>query len=301
MPRTSAPILLLAALSLAAPLSLATKPQAPTLDLDTPAGTMAAMRKIQCSLNDGEPVTYYWHGNMYSRVAGEPDRLLFKVAGMNVRQCRSVSDPEKGAGYRLVSREILLYLDPRTGEVARTWNNPWTGEEVEVLHVANDPVNSTAWTIGRDGQPASWRGSIQGDRWWMTSTIPLFYTNPLAGDYQRYVGGVYHATEMFNFMGDLDGLVDGRLATAPTQVGWVRMSGWLPWMQMSGRDGLVYFHTAGVKLGAWDELPAVMKDEIAANYPEYREPPPLDDERPNETSWTYFMKKVTPKPIGRHR
>ncbi|MFZ9061938.1 MAG: DUF1838 family protein, partial [Steroidobacteraceae bacterium] len=230
MPRTSAPILLLAALSLAAPLSLATKPQAPTLDLDTPAGTMAAMRKIQCSLNDGEPVTYYWHGNMYSRVAGEPDRLLFKVVGMNVRQCRSVSDPEKGAGYRLVSREILLYVDPRTGEVARTWKNPWTGEEVEVLHVANDPVNSTAWTIGRDGKPASWRGSIQGDRWWMTSTIPLFYTNPLGGDYQRYVGGVYHATEMFNFMGDLDGLVDGHKATAPTQVGWVRMSGWLPWM-----------------------------------------------------------------------
>jgi hypothetical protein len=34
-----------------------------------------------------------------------------------------------------------------------------------------------------------------------------------------------------------------------------------------------------------------MKAEIAANYPEYTTPPPVDDTRPNETSWTY-MKKI---------
>ena len=50
--------------------------------------------------------------------------------------------------------------------------------------------------------------------------------------------------------------------------------------------------TAGVKLGSWDELPDVMKREIETNYPEYRNPPPGDDPRPNETSWTYFKKKV---------
>ncbi len=41
-----------------------------------------------------------------------------------------------------------------------------------------------------------------------------------------------------------------------------------------------------------------MKKEIAANYPEYREPPPGDDQRPNETSWTYFKKKVEPQQGG---
>jgi len=34
-----------------------------------------------------------------------------------------------------------------------------------------------------------------------------------------------------------------------------------------------------------------MKKEIAANYPDYNTPPPGDDDRPNETSWTY-MKKI---------
>lgn len=296
------PLTLLAAaacLTLSALPAAATKPGAPRIDLDTPAGVMTASRKVQCSLKDGEPVTFYWHGDMYSRVTGERDRLLFKVEGMNTRRCVTVTDPEKGTGFRLVSREILLYLDPKTGEVARKWSNPWTGEEVDVLHVANDPVNSTWWPVGRDGKPQSWTGSVQGNRWWQTVTFPLFYTNPLAGDYQKYVGGFYQATEMFNFMGELDDLLDGRKPTAEVQVGWVRLSTWLPWMQMSGRDGLVYFHTAGVKLASWDELPEVMKKEVATNYPEYREPPPADDTRPNETSWSYFKKKVQPQGGGR--
>jgi hypothetical protein len=298
---TTRPLVALSAatlLALAAQPALATKPNAPRVDLSTTAGVMTAYRKIQCSLVDGEPVTYYWHGDMFSRVQGERDRLLFKVYGMNTRRCTTVTDPEKGSGFKLVSREILLYVDPKTGEVARKWSNPWTGEEVDVLHVANDPVNSTWWPIGRDGKPQSWSGDTLGNRWWQTVTVPLFYTNPLGGDYQKYVGGIYHATEMFNFGGDLDDLLDGRRTTAAVQVGWVRISDWLPWMQMSGREGEVYFHTAGVKLGSWDELPELMKKEIAANYPEYREPPPGDDDRPNETSWTYFKKKVQPQQGG---
>ena len=225
------------ALLAASAASVAAKTGVPEIDLGKAEGVLMASRKIHCSLEDGEAVTYYWHGNMFSRVQGERDRLLFKVEGMNVRRCTTVTDPEKGTGFKLVSREILLYLDPATGEVVRTWKNPWTGEEVEVMHIANDPVNSTWWPIGRDGKPLSWAGSTEGNRWWQTVTVPLFYTNPLAGDYQKYVGGFYHATEMFNFMGDLDDLLDPTRPSANVRVGWVRIADWLPWMQMSGREG----------------------------------------------------------------
>jgi hypothetical protein len=39
-----------------------------------------------------------------------------------------------------------------------------------------------------------------------------------------------------------------------------------------------------------------MLKEIDAAYPEYRNPPPGDDARENETSWTYFRKKVPGEP-----
>lgn len=288
---------LAAALLAAAPFAQAAKPK--PIDLGTPEGVLQASRKIQCSTRDDVPATYWWHGDMYSRVPGERDRLLFKVEGMNVRRCVAVEDPVKGKGFKLVSRELLFYRDPATGELARKWQNPWTGAELEVIQTANDPVNSTWWANGRDGKtPMTWSGSGQGNAWWQTSTIPLFYRNPLAGDYQDYVGGAYHATEMFNFMGNLDDLVDPRKDSADVRVGWVRISGFLPWMKMGDRAGELYFHTAGRKLASWDDLPARMKAEIAAEYPAWKEPPPGTDERPNETSWTYFRKKVPP-PTGK--
>jgi len=258
------------------------------LDLDTPEGAMLAMRKVQCSLNDGEAVTYYWHGRAYSRRMGEKDKNIFNVEGMNVRACSTVTDPEKGEGYKLVTREILLYKDAKTGKVLKTWENPWTGEDVEVMHVANDPVNSSGYVTGRDGKPSKFAGDVMGDRFQMSFTVPLFYPNPLASEYQKEIGGTYHATEMFNFFGTVDDLTDMSKPTADVAVGWSRMSDWLPWMNMQGRDGVIYMHTAGRKLESWDDLSDTMKSEINNHYPEYVGPPPLDDPRKNMTSWEYF-------------
>ena len=260
------------------------------LSFDNPEDVIEMNRKIACSTVDAEPVTYYWHGYAYSRRAGERDRRLFRLEGMNVRACGTVEHPEYGTGWRMVSREILLYLDPETNEVLSTWDNPWTGETVEVLHVANDPVNSRAPSFPNGPRgPAQFSGSIQGDDFWWTITVPLFYSNPLASEFQAEIGGTYHATEMFNFFGNVSDLTDPTATTADTEVGWVRQSDWLPWMRMGGRDGIIYMHTAGTKLDSWDELPDFFKEEIAEHYPEYTDAPPVDDARTNMTSWEYYL------------
>lgn len=272
----------------------------PRLDLSTPAGVVAANRKIACDSRDGVPITYYWSGDAYSRRQGEADRLLFRAEGMNIRQCVSVNDPVRGAGYKMVSRELLIYRDARTGEVLKKWTNPWTNETLDVLHVANDPVNSTSYVTGRDGQPVRWSGTSLGDTWMNSITVPLFYNNPLGGAFQAEVGGTYHATEMFNFSGSLANLLDPDTTTAAARITWVRISDWLPWMKMGGRDGDIYFNTTGVKLEKFEDMPAPMLNELRAHYPTYVAPPPLDDTRPNETSWTYYRdvregKKSPPK------
>jgi hypothetical protein len=220
---------------------------------------------------------------------------------MVLRTCVTVKDEKRGTGWRLVSRELLFYTDPATGELLRTWTNPWTGATLNVLQTANDPVNQRPqFATGADGKPAKWAGTLSGKTWWNTITVPLFYNNPLGGDYQKYVGGTYHATEMFNFFGNLDELVSDKVPNPPIQVGWVRLASWLPWMEMGDRAGMIYIHAAGRKLDNFDQLPAVMLKEIASTYPEYRSPPPGDDPRENETSWTYFKKKVpAPAPKGR--
>lgn len=66
-------------------LVLATAAGAKPLDLAVPADAVAALRKVQCSLKDNEPVVYHWSGKVFSRVEGEPDRHLFNLEGMNIR------------------------------------------------------------------------------------------------------------------------------------------------------------------------------------------------------------------------
>lgn len=272
--------------------ALCVSANADQIDLMTQEGSVIANRKIQCSTVDEKPVVYTWQGKAYARVPGERDKHLFNLDGMNIRQCTTVEDPEKGTGYRMVSREIMLYLDPQTNEVMRSWTNPWTGAELEPIHVANDPVNGRpSFGLDRAGNPSGAMIKEINGTWLMPFEVPLFYTNVLGGDYQKYVGGTYHATEIFDFNGDMEELLDADLDTAYPIVSWVRISQFLPWMEMGGRHGVMYFNAMGKKLESFDQLTDTMKAEIAANYPEYTAPPPVDDTRPNETSWTY-MKKI---------
>jgi hypothetical protein len=56
------------------------------------------------------------------------------------------------------------------------------------------------------------------------------------------------------------------------------------------------FSGTGKKLvGGFDAMPDAIRKEIALNYPAYNHAPPLDDARPNETSWTYFKRMMDKK------
>jgi len=262
------------------------------LDPATAEGHIAINRKIHCSLEDASPQVYQWFGRAYSRVPGEPDRHLFNLDGMNTRQCVSINDPQRGPGYRMVSRELMLYLDPNTNEVLRSFANPWTGADNDVIHVSNDPVNGRPnFARTADGEDIPFDLHDINGKWLMRFEVPLFYTNPLGGDYQAYVGGTYHATEIFDFNGDTAELLDAKAPVAYPVISWVRLAPWLPWMQMGNRAGMMYFNAMGRKLESPEHLSATMRREIAENYPDYVAPPALDDDRPNETSWT-FMKKI---------
>ncbi len=270
------------------------------LDLNKPDDALKASQKMQCSLKDGELATFWWKGSVYSRVPGEQDHLLFNIEGMNVRACKSFNDPQRGYGYRQVSREILLYIDPATNQVLRKWKNPFTGADNEVIHVANDPVNTPPqYAMGADGKPYKFTGTVKNGRIWSQVEVPLFYRNPLGGDYQEFVGGTYHAMEMFSFFMHEKELLDASKSISDdVTVTWVRTSDWLPWMEMGDRPGMMVYTAIGRRLLKWDDLSEVMKAEVRANYPIYVAPPPVDDARANETSWTYFKKILTAKKNG---
>ena len=190
----------------------------------------------------------------------------------------------------------MFYLDPVTDEVLRNWENPWTGETNEVIHVANDPVNMRRpfFPYDADGNAvAKWRGTVLNGRVFTTGAAPLFYTNPMGGDFQEYVGGSYHAMEMFNSFAYEDEVFDPDIPSDMNKsLGWARVSKWLPWMEMGDRVGMLIATTTGRRMKDFDELPDVVRNEILEHFPEYTEAPPLDDDRPNDTTWTITKRAI---------
>jgi len=252
--------------------------------------------KLTCGTTAAGVTRYgLWEGKLYSRTPGERDRHLFNVIGINTRQCERHQSQERGAGFRSVSREIMAYLDPKTNEIVDAWENPWTGESVEIIHVANDPVNMRLPTYAKtaDGKPLMVTLRRYGDTLISSSEIPLFYENPLAGSYQEYVGGTYHAMEIFNTFYRAEDFTDRkRTQIGDSRLSWQRVSGWLPWMKMRDRPGLMIFNATGYSTFDSEQIPPKLMSILQSRYPDYLIPPPLGDQRANETTWTITKKQI---------
>ncbi len=281
-----------------APAKTPPAPAAPVyLDLNNPNHAVIADRKVASGTEDGKDYVFYWEGNVFARRTGEKDVLLFHYQAMSVRTSMGFVDSVKGVGYRHVAREVLLYQDPVTKQTLQTWKNPWTNEVIDIAHVANDPVNGRGvnWAMSERG-PYKFKGQEIDGRYYITNEYPLFYADPMGGDYQEYVGGQYHAMEIFNLIADKKELLDTASTAAYVDVAWMRICPFLPWMKMGDRPGQLVFSGLGKKLkGGFEALPDAFKKEIVANYPTYQHAPPTDDTRPNETSWTYFKKLLQAK------
>jgi len=253
--------------------------------------------KTTCGTTEAGKTRYgVWEGRAYSRVPGEKDQHLFNLLGINTRQCSMHSDAERGHGFRSVSREIMVYLDKDTGEIIDTWANPWTGKDNEIIHVANDPVNMRAvrWEKDEDGKPGrDLKLRRYGDMVAASFEVPLFYSNPLGGDYQQYVGGTYHAMEIFNTFYYADKALDSSATSiGDSRLAWSRIAQWLPMLEMGSKPGLMVFNATGFSTFDKSLIPDKLARILDERYPLYWTPPPIDDKRPNETSWTVFKKHL---------
>lgn len=235
--------------------------------------------KTRCA-TDGTATFLAWTGYLYSFMPDEPKRKLFKIVGMNVGRC---IDCGEGV-WDFTSREVLLYLDPDTNETQRHWQNPWTGEMLPVMHVANIPIQGTF----RRNIPAE----VDGDT--TTFVFDLFghYPNPLADDpkFAEYCGhSMYGSVELFKLTVPTKDLEDPDSTTVSTlDLSWHRVGPWLPWMKMGQRSGHLIYSALGKKVKGFDDLPAILRKEIETRVPLFKDAPPAKLEDAEMTSWQYF-------------
>lgn len=263
------------------------------LDLAVPEDGVLASKKIACGSLKPDFIGYaVWKGKVFSRVSWESDRLLFDVMGVNIRRCPTVTDPARGVGYRVVSRELMLFLEPGTGKVLETWNNPFTGATVKVVPVANDPVNlPPIFPRTRDGKPYRFSGEIIGDLVVRNLPSPVYETLPLGKDFAEAFGGHSQAMEVYtHFVPRAELLNDSHAPLKNLHLAWYRFAQWMPWMKMGERPGYVIYSTYGWRVKGIADLPAQLQQALSQpEYAAFREPPPPDDPRPMADEYTYFQ------------
>ena len=252
-------------------------------DPQTIDGELEDFIRIRCS-TDGEDVFIAWTGHAYAYLPGERPTRVFDLVGMNVASCRQGKQ-----GWELSSRELMLYLDPETGERLERWDNPWTEKTVPVVHVANDPVQMKLGTRGFSYEVAGGVARFGLD-------VPLFYPNALADDPKLAAFSPqknYQAGEFFVLMAPAEQVADSdRESVEWMSLSWHRISPWLPWMAMGERPGRLVFSADGAKLETFEDLPGALRREIETNSPSYAHAPSCWIDAPNETSWSYFERHL---------
>ncbi len=246
---------------------------------DTREFSATQFAKTRCTTN-GTASYLAWSGYLYSFMPDEPKRKLFKILGMSVGRCIDQGD----GVWDFTSREVLLYIDPDTGEMLRYWQNPWTGEMLPVMHVANSPIQGTF----RRNIPAE----VDGDT--TTFIFDLFaqYPNPLANEPQfaeHCDRPIYNAVELFKLSVPTADLEDPNTTTvSKLDLSWNRVGPWLPWMKMGQREGHLIYSAHGKKVNDFHALPAILKKEIETRIPLFKDAPAEKIEGAEMTSWEYF-------------
>ncbi|MCF6476466.1 DUF1838 domain-containing protein [Nonomuraea sp. MG754425] len=230
--------------------------------------------------SDGAETISYWTGDVYGWQDDDGPRHLFGFEGLNVARAVEADD-----GWRLLTREAALYLDPASREPLDTWHNPVTGREAEVAHVFNDPVNQR---LGAHPVPET----RLGGQIVYNVDVRLAYPSPLkVADYpDNSASDTYRALELFQFFA---AAADVASATpdVPCVFSWCRVSPWLPWMAMGQRGGGLVYHCRGAKVS---EVPPRLRERVGERFLHA----PQEWSAPNVTSWTAFRDSAAGR-VGR--
>lgn len=272
-------------------------PSDPELDLDDPETNFMAMLKLRADLS-GRDCLFAFPGEVWAMIPQESNRRLFRTFGIGASRIEEVDE-----GWRIYSREVLYYLDPDSGEILESWRNPWLGgREVEVFHIANDPVNGVFTRQGNPVLSPPYPYVAYGDNVVFQWNFYIFKPAELTrSEYPLYSSGdIDQHAELWGIIGRRSELLDPAVTSASCVMSWVRIANWLPWMEMGNRPGILSFHSHSMKLmnGA-DDLPRYIRDYTERHYPKYLRAPREWQGPVMTSSAGEFRKRIDARRAGR--
>lgn len=282
------------------------------IDFKNPVWNRDTWARIQGDLNPENERIGYAAGEVHAVRDGEAVKPL---CGFETFLATRLVPQEDGTIRRL-NKEVIFYTDlnrdPGQRRMIDEWKNPWTGEEVKVVHVANDPFNYTISEFlilkpedfpDSDKAPEPRKIPLLfpwkrvGDKLVLETDMHLNYPNALQPDKwpRESSGKMARVSEIFRYWVDVKDVENPKLTAVPYVGTWIRLTPWLPWMLMGQQQGhcmYVGLMTAG---STWDIVPQHVRDFAKERYPHMLSAP-TEDYGPSISSLEYYAREQTPAP-----
>ena len=267
-----------------------------------PQHNLEAFVKMLGNTDESQQSINWYKGGIFSVIGDdEVNQHILGIEGFSVNRAELQDD----GSYRNYQREVLYYTHPRTGEIIETWHNPFIDEEVQVKHVANDPVNSVYATVfkqkfGEDEEEVSFPfllpWTFHGDLAMTSFDVNTRWANCLDPDVwkRESTGPWVRVSEHLSAYISKAELEDTKRTAIAYNGVWQRMGPWLPWMFMAGKPGHLFYRSHYRKIpGGVAELPQHIVDYTEKHYPKYLEAP-KEWVTPNVTSFETYARDNEP-------
>lgn len=300
----------LAGLALGGAPAGAAKP-AGKLPFDDPKWNREQAARLQAHTSDGRQIYGRCSGTINGVRPGEAVRTLLGFEVFST--IRVVRRPD--GNYDRMSKEVVFYTDPKTGDPLDHWDNPYTGERVRVVDIANDPYN---WVI-RDWQgpppmpgvdtrnltrPADAKPFLLHWSEFGPDTLVIhegghaYYPNKLdpAKWPRESAGKMNQVSELFRYFIRRDDLVNEKLDHLPHNGIWIRITPWLPWMLMGQVPGHIMYEGEFRPADTTEYHSAKVMDRVRKRYPQYLEAP-TKWYGPSLSSLEHYALEQKPAPV----
>jgi hypothetical protein len=289
-----------------------------SLDFDNPYDNLYAFGKIWGGYD--EPQIGGFHGLMYGRIGDARLVPLFGYTGTGVMQSKIDDD----GNMWIRGKETGYFTDLASGDILETWDNPWTGETVEVVNFYNPNMGGKLTaemprfamgsakddaTLMNEGTHQEQSGVVPfvlpfdtfGDDLLLAWDYAHEYTNPVTKEKwpKACTGERISPSEHFTFSMSLDQMMDRSESSVRYMAGFSRLSQWWPWMRMGEHEhkdevlfGRMWSHKG---LPDFGDVPPKVLAYIEKHAPDYLNVPDHWPQVMPKGTWEAFAEEVPPE------
>ena len=268
------------------------------LDLNDPVSRLRARVKVYGSLaqetvhrvSRGHVWAYFHEGNL------DP---MFSMINYNVTRWKQAEENL----YVATMNEVALFTRFDTDEVITHWDNPYTGETVEVQQYLTGPItieNGLQGTVTDETatmKPKDMEWWAVGGKLFIPSRSQFRFPNPLRPEVwpKASVGPTFHWDSFIFLMAEIADIENPDLTMAPAISHYQETLNWNPWMLMGQRPGRQLSRGYGCKLHNLDEMPANLRARLEEHAPEMFD---IGNWTEVKDDMREFMKNRTPATAG---